>query len=322
MNEETKKHLESGADIIVSVSGGKDSTACCLKLFEMGYSKSDFRRVFMDTGWEDASTYEYLDYLEKHIGKIERIRKNVDISQMPEDVQAFIQEEESRLGHESDFLRLVMKNYCFPSSFRKFCTRVLKIEPFADYLLDQDNDVIVVLGLRRAESQRRSTITEWEWSERYQNYVWRPLYLWSEKDVIDIHSRFQVLPNSLYLQGADRVGCYPCIYSRKKEIKMLSKERLDLIDRIERFLGAYNHRRSEAGKNPKLDQLLNMRMNLSGFHFHPMFQGEIGKDHIKNIYEWSQTTYGGKQFALFDIEEPSCAKWGLCDFTQDNTTGD
>jgi tRNA(Ile)-lysidine synthase TilS/MesJ len=34
MNEETKKHLQSGADIIVSVSGGKDSTACCLNLFE------------------------------------------------------------------------------------------------------------------------------------------------------------------------------------------------------------------------------------------------------------------------------------------------
>lgn len=318
MNEQTKKHLDSGADIIVSVSGGKDSTACCLHLFEMGYSQNDFKRVFIDTGWEDETTYQYLDYLEKYIGKIERIRKHVDISQMPKDVQIFIEEEEQRLGHESDFLRLVFKKFCFPSSFRKYCTRILKIEPFADYLLDQDNDMIVVLGLRRAESQRRSAITEWEWSERYQNYVWRPLYLWSEKDVIDIHSRFQVLPNNLYLRGADRVGCYPCIYSRKKEIKMLSRERLDLIDRIERFLGAYNYRRvKEAGT--RLEMQLENRLALSGFLFHPMFQGEIGKDHIKNIYEWSQTTYGGKQFALFDIEEPSCVKWGLCDFTQDNT---
>ena len=313
MNQETKKHLESGADIIVSVSGGKDSTACCLKLFEMGYSKRDFRRVFMDTGWEDASTYEYLDYLEKHIGKIERIRKNVDISKMPEDVQLFIQEEEKRLGHESDFIRMVFKNYCFPNSLRRYCTKALKIEPFADYLLNQENDCIVIVGLRREESRARSTITEWEWSERYQNYVWRPLYLWSEKDVIDIHSRFQVLPNNLYLQGADRVGCYPCIYSKKKHIKMLSQKRINLIDRIERFLGEYNYKRS-MGKGTKLEAMLNNRLKIAGYLYHPMFIGKLGEENIHSIHEWSQTTYGGKQLALFDIEEPSCAKWGLCDF--------
>ena len=78
MTEERKKHLQSGAEIIVSVSGGKDSTACCLHLLELGYTTSDFRRVFIDTGWEDDTTYNYLDYLEKHIGKIERIRKNIE----------------------------------------------------------------------------------------------------------------------------------------------------------------------------------------------------------------------------------------------------
>lgn len=313
MNEETKKHLESGADIIVSVSGGKDSTACCLKLFEMGYSKSDFRRVFMDTGWEDASTYEYLDYLEKHIGKIERIRKNVDISKMPEDVQNFIHQEEEYLGYESDFLRLVMKKNMFPNHFQKYCTTVLKIEPFTNYIQEHDNDMIIVLGLRRAESKKRSTIEEWEWNEKYNNYVWRPLYLWSEKDVIDIHSRFQIIPNKLYLKGMNRVGCYPCIYIRKKEISLLSQERIDLIDRIERFLGDFNFKK-RFGLDPKLDRLLLLRHKLSGFHFQPMFLGEIGKDHIKNIHEWSQTSRGGKQFPLFDIEEPSCVKWGLCDF--------
>jgi len=315
VSKETKDHLSSGAEIIVSVSGGKDSTACCLKLFEMGYSKKDFRRVFMDTGWESQTTYKYLDYLEQHIGKIERIRKNISISKMSEEIQEFILREEKLLGHQSDFLRAIMERHIFPGHFRKYCTTVLKIEPFAEHIQNQDNDIIVVLGLRRAESQRRSQIEEWEWNERYNNYVWRPLYLWSEEDVINIHSRFNLLPNKLYLQGANRVGCFPCIYSRKSEIKMLSQDRLDLIDRIERFLGELNYK-NKFGKDSKLDNLLALRHKLSGYHFQPMFNGEIGKDHINNIYEWSKTHRGGKQFSLFDFEEPTCVKWGLCDFAK------
>ena len=42
ISDETKKRLEEGFDLVVSYSGGKDSTASCLYLFDMGYSKSDF----------------------------------------------------------------------------------------------------------------------------------------------------------------------------------------------------------------------------------------------------------------------------------------
>jgi 3''-phosphoadenosine 5''-phosphosulfate sulfotransferase (PAPS reductase)/FAD synthetase and related enzymes len=50
--------------IIVSVSGGKDSTAMLLKALEE-YPKSQITPIFCDTGWEHESTYEYLEYLEK-----------------------------------------------------------------------------------------------------------------------------------------------------------------------------------------------------------------------------------------------------------------
>jgi 3'-phosphoadenosine 5'-phosphosulfate sulfotransferase (PAPS reductase)/FAD synthetase len=46
--------------IIASVSGGKDSTAMALWLREQGQA---FFPVFMDTGWEHADTYAYLDSL-------------------------------------------------------------------------------------------------------------------------------------------------------------------------------------------------------------------------------------------------------------------
>ena len=49
VSEKTKKMLNGGEDLIVSVSGGKDSTAVCLRMFELGYTKDDFQRVFFDT---------------------------------------------------------------------------------------------------------------------------------------------------------------------------------------------------------------------------------------------------------------------------------
>ena len=51
---------------IVSVSGGKDSTATLLKVLEFA-PKEDIIVVFCDTKWEADETYEYLNYLEDNL---------------------------------------------------------------------------------------------------------------------------------------------------------------------------------------------------------------------------------------------------------------
>ena len=51
---------------IVSISGGKDSTACLLYMLER-VPKKDIVAVFCDTKWEADETYEYLNYLEKEL---------------------------------------------------------------------------------------------------------------------------------------------------------------------------------------------------------------------------------------------------------------
>jgi len=56
---------------IVSVSGGKDSTATRLVAMERGV---DVRMVFADTQHEHDETYRYLDYLETVFGPIQRVR--------------------------------------------------------------------------------------------------------------------------------------------------------------------------------------------------------------------------------------------------------
>ncbi len=294
--------------LIVSLSGGKDSVACCLFLEEQGL---EYERVFMDTGWEDQSTYGYLDTLEAKLGKITRLKADVDISSLNEEAQQFILEEEKKLGFVSPFIRLIIKHNSFPNQHRKYCTRSLKLTPFKDYINDIEDDITVITGLRREESKSRSTIEEFEWVDFYNCWQWRPLYRWTEADVIQIHQRHDFMPNPLYLEGFSRVGCFPCIYARKKEISLLTQERIDLISRIERFLGVYTYEKNKNTKN-KADLRLQIRHKETGFYLSPMFQRTKKTTPIEEVVEWSRTARGGKQMPLFDLDPPSCMKWGLC----------
>ena len=90
--------MEEGRNtrLIVGVSGGKDSTATCLHLIHnLNYKIEDFDRVFLDTGWENKQTYDYLDYIEKTIGPIIRLKQKVEIKKHKNHVDYF----EKKLGH-------------------------------------------------------------------------------------------------------------------------------------------------------------------------------------------------------------------------------
>ena len=310
LSDEAEERLSDGSQIVVSVSGGKDSTATCLFLYENGYAQSDFIRVFADTGWESLETYKYLVELEKIIGPITQVRNVLPLDKFDEEVQAFILEEEARLGRESGFIRQVFYNHLFPSGMRKFCTRELKLVPIKRFQDSLDTDYVNVVGVRREESHQRSQVAEWEWNENLDAWTWRPLYLWTEQDVIDIHHRFGVVPNQLYLNGSHRVGCWPCIYSSKADIKLIDKARIELIDRMERLLGKKGMERYKP--DSKAYKRLELRKAEEGFYFNPMFQRSGS---IMKTYEWSQTSRGGQQLQLFDSASPTCAKWGMCDLT-------
>lgn len=59
-------------------------------------------------------------------------------------------------------------------------------------------------------------------SGRALREVWRPLLRWSEQQVVDIHHRHGLCPNPLYLPGASRVGCRPCIFVLKAEVRLIA----------------------------------------------------------------------------------------------------
>lgn len=161
------------------------------------------------------------------------------------------------------------------------------------------------VGIRAAESEARSKMVEWEWNKDFDCWVWRPLLKWSEQEVIDIHTRHDLRPNPLYLKGAERVGCWPCIFARKSEIRMLAEidpGRVDEVRALEEELTVLASQRAEA-KGEELK------------HRRTWFQGqEAGFTMpIDEAVAWSRTSRGGKQVELFAPPREGCMRWGLCE---------
>lgn len=179
--------IARSAELVVSMSGGKDSTATALALREAGLT---FRMVFADTGWEAPETYAHLDHLRERIGPIDVV------------------------GHPGGLVAVATKKAGFPSRRGRWCTETLKVEPLKAYhaaIHATGSDTVSVVGIRGEESDRRAAMPEVEDCERWGGWVWRPILRWSIEDVLSIHHRHGVEINPLYKRGHSRVGCYPCI---------------------------------------------------------------------------------------------------------------
>lgn len=204
--------------IVVGVSGGKDSTALALYMID---NEIECEFYFCDTGWEHPQTYEYIDYLEKKIGKIIRIEP------------------------ELKFEDLVKKKKMFPSRRFRYCTQFLKVNPFKKhYGIEKEfrDDLISVTGERSEESPSRAKKPVFEKDTWMGCYMWRPIKDWSWEDVFAIAKHHDIKPNPLYTKGFKRVGCFPCIYANKPDYKALNrdpfgKERIEVIKYLEETLG-------------------------------------------------------------------------------------
>lgn len=200
-----------GRKVIASISGGKDSVTVALLLRE---AEIPFTAVHMATGWEASDTDRYLaEYLPGIIGPIITLRSPIG-------------------GMEE----MVLNKRSFPSRAVRFCTEKLKVLPLAAYIDAQIDECVNVVGIRHDESKARAKLPEWENSDgEIRCLVWRPITEWPLDDVVQMHTRHGVMPNPLYLRGRSRVGCNPCIFARKDEIRKIADDDPAAIDRVRRL---------------------------------------------------------------------------------------
>ncbi|MGO4278249.1 phosphoadenosine phosphosulfate reductase domain-containing protein [Cupriavidus sp. RAF20_2] len=324
---------------VVSMSGGKDSTATAILAIEQ-HGRDACRFVFADTGNEHEATYEYaLRYLPSALGiTVDVVRadfadefatKRANLARLAagEPESAVYGKREFKyqwtpaaaaraleLLHPTGnpYLDMCMLKGGFPSRKRQYCTDYLKTQPLTTYaveLLDAGHAVWSWQGVRIDESSSRR--------ERLQGtgacvkafeevggglYNYRPILRWTARDVFQAHKVAGIKPNPLYLQGMDRVGCMPCINCSKAELREIARRFPAEIERIaewERLVSAVCRPRSPVS------------------FFHMGTQGHAGQDStIYAVVEWSKTTRGGRQYNLLDqLDEPSAcsSSYGLCE---------
>ena len=310
---------------VLSVSGGKDSTALLLYAIERGVP---FRSVFADTGHEHPQTYEYLDYLESKLGiTIQRVKP--DFAKRMEGKRKYIAEHwaqegipQERVDRAIELLKptgIPMLDLCmwkgrFPSTKARFCTDELKVLPInlqVVFPLQREGyKVWSWQGVRADESRARAGYAK---VERLDGGViaYRPLLRWTASDVFVMHHKHGVAPNPLYKQGMGRVGCMPCIMCRKDELSEIARRFPEVIERLEEWemLVSTVSKRGSGTFFPAVSTGAESDADIS-----------YKTNGIRTAVEWSMTTRGGRQFDLFKATDPipECSShYGLCELPDD-----
>ncbi|MRX70862.1 phosphoadenosine phosphosulfate reductase family protein [Bacillus lacus] len=297
---------------VISISGGKDSTA--LWLLAREEETENMKVIFSDVGHEHPETYKYIEYLQENLGEItiikpdfsDRIMKKREVVQtkwrkdcVPENIIDQALEVLKPTG--IPFLDLCLWKGRFPSTMARFCTQELKVIPVYEQiyepLFQQGKHVVSWQGIRAQESRKRASMPEREMTpEGYE--VYRPLIDWDVYDVFKMHDKHGIKPNPLYTQGMGRVGCMPCINSRKDELFEIARRFPEEIERVsdwERIVGLASKRGSAT-----------------------FFTSDERGHGIKEVVEWSKTSRGGKNYDLEKIialdDVPTCSsQYGLCE---------
>lgn len=188
---------------ILSLSGGKDSSALAVymrdRVAEMEY-------VFSDTGEELPETYDYLDRLEEFLGK------------------SII-----RLNPEKNFRHYLEKyNGVLPDARTRWCTRMLKIRPFEQFVGEQP--VINYIGIR-ADEDRKGYVSH------KANIT--PRYPFIEDGIRkeDVHRILEEagLGAPAYYEWRSRSGCYFCFFQQRVEWVGLMERHPHLYEKARAF---------------------------------------------------------------------------------------
>lgn len=188
---------------ILSISGGKDSAALAIYMRDR---VPDMEYIFCDTHEELPETYEYINKLEAFLGKpINRLNSDRSFEH---------------------YLRI--KGFFLPSPRVRWCTELMKLKPFEDYV-GCDN-VISYVGIR-ADEDREAYI-----STKPNIKAVCPF----REDGLGIKDIYRILEETgislpKYYSWRSRSGCYFCFFQRKIEWVGLLENHPELFEKARKF---------------------------------------------------------------------------------------
>lgn len=212
--------VEIGAPVAVGVSGGKDSQAAALSVFEhldrAGHTGPRIM-VHADLGtveWRDSLPVcdELADHLGVELVVLRRARGDL--------MDRWESRWRSSVARYQD-LSTVTLVPCWSTPSMRFCTSEMKTHPIEAMLKRRfpAEPIINVTGVRRAESRRRAKLEIAQQSRDGRIWHWRPILDWSEDDVFTSIARHGLEPHPAYREfGISRVSCRFCIMSSLSDL--------------------------------------------------------------------------------------------------------
>lgn len=201
---------------VQALSGGKDSTALAFALAEREPRK--YIRVCTPTGDELPDMVAHWRRLEASLGPITYVRAAKDLTGLIEHWNAL------------------------PNNLQRWCTRMLKIQPYREWLtrVSTYGDVVSYVGLRADEEERVGGIYD-DIAGVEQRYPLRE-WGWTEGDVLSYLEQLGVVI-------PDRTDCARCYHQTLGEWWHLSRRYPDIYADAERQEAETGH----TFRNPKRD---------------------------------------------------------------------
>jgi hypothetical protein len=243
---------------ILSLSGGKDSTALAIYMRDR---VPDMEYIFCDTQKELPETYEYLDRVQAYLGKpIQRLNATRGFDHWLELYGGYL-----------------------PSSRMRWCTRMLKIKPFEEYV--GDDPVLSYIGIR-ADEDREGYIS-------HKPNI-KPVYPFKEDGIIqaDVYRILEEAGLGLpaYYEWRTRSGCYFCFFQRKAEWVGLKERHPELFE----LAKTYEKTDAETGLRYTWSQSESLE-ELS----QPERIEEIRRNHERTLKSLSRELPGQRLFQIF-----------------------
>ena len=186
-------------EMIISVSGGKDSTVASHMSMDICEKYGNVRVLFGNTTNETHYTYRYV---KKMYGD------KLEIANPKE-----------------GFYGWCLKGGFIPTRFTRACCAIFKEGNITPYL-DNTKKLVQICGIRRDESKTRSEYTQirkGKWEDKLAQMNWDMYLPTIEFDDLDVWSYIlskNIEFNTLYKFGYGRVGCTNCPYRSDYELQL------------------------------------------------------------------------------------------------------